>query len=133
MNPHRLAISPVIASIILIAVTIAIGVAIAGFTFGIFGTYSSTPNIKLESASLHTNGTLALTFNNVGPASMSVKSITAGVLTATLTGTTSIPPNSAGIIHANVTPLTSILAGRSYSFQLTMGDGSPFTVVTTAV
>jgi flagellin-like protein len=36
-------ISPIFASILLIAVTIAIGVAIAGFVFGIFATYSAAP------------------------------------------------------------------------------------------
>ncbi|MEM0321963.1 MAG: archaellin/type IV pilin N-terminal domain-containing protein, partial [Thermoprotei archaeon] len=38
----RRAISPVIATIILIAITIVIAIAVAGWVFGLFGSYSKT-------------------------------------------------------------------------------------------
>ncbi len=66
-NLKKKGISPVIASIILIAVTIAIGVAIAGFVFGIFGTYSAAPNVSVTSSYLRaTNGNLTIGLRNTG-------------------------------------------------------------------
>ncbi|MCP8321756.1 MAG: hypothetical protein H3Z52_12595, partial [archaeon] len=39
-------ISPVIASIILIAITIAVAIAVAGWVFGLFGTYGSAGGVS---------------------------------------------------------------------------------------
>ncbi len=42
---HRKAITPVLATIILIAITLIAGVAIAGFVFGLFGTSANSPAV----------------------------------------------------------------------------------------
>ena len=43
----RPGITPVLATIILIAITLIAGVAIAGFVFGLFGTLSNSPNVTV--------------------------------------------------------------------------------------
>ena len=123
------AISPVIASIILIAVTIAIGVAIAGFTFGLFGAYSQTPTLRVESSQLFTNGTLAIEARNVGPGKIGVSSIKGGSLTVADVAPIEILANSVETITADVTPVSEIHPGTAYTFVLQTGDGNTYTIV----
>ena len=42
----RKAISPVLATVILIAITLIAAIAIAGFVFGLFGTFTSTAQVQ---------------------------------------------------------------------------------------
>ena len=42
----RKAISPVLATVILIAITLIAAIAIAGFVFGLFGTFTSTARVQ---------------------------------------------------------------------------------------
>jgi flagellin-like protein len=46
----RKAISPVIATVILVAVAVVIAAAMAGFAGSLFGTYSQNAQIKISSA-----------------------------------------------------------------------------------
>ena len=70
-------ISPVIASIILIAVTITIAIAISGWIFSLFGTYTSSAAFKVVANSLdHTSNILSLTFSNMGGAADCVIQVT---------------------------------------------------------
>jgi len=43
---RRRAISPVLATVILIAITLIAAIAIAGFVFGLFGTFTSTARVQ---------------------------------------------------------------------------------------
>jgi len=43
---NRKAISPVLATVILIAITLIAAIAIAGFVFGLFGTFTSTAQVQ---------------------------------------------------------------------------------------
>jgi len=102
----RKAISPVLATVILIAITLIAAIAIAGFVFGLFGTFTSTARISASTvACTHTGGGPGATvtdaycqliLNNSGnsPATASACSFTgtngagAGILSATPTGAT---------------------------------------------
>jgi len=46
IRKHRKAISPVLATVILIAITLIAAVAIAGFVFGLFGSFTSSAQIS---------------------------------------------------------------------------------------
>lgn len=48
----RKGLSPVIAEVILIAVTVAIAVAAGGYFFGLFGTQTSKPSVSIRNAQL---------------------------------------------------------------------------------
>ena len=53
---NRKAISPVLATVILIAITLIAAIAIAGFVFGLFGSFTSTANIAVTAASCYIGG-----------------------------------------------------------------------------
>ncbi len=90
---QRKAISPIIATVLIIAVTLIAAVAIGGFVFGLFGSSSSTAQVTATSASI-TAGTVTsaaaasvvyvctspatsqqLIFSNLGTVSTSVLSL----------------------------------------------------------
>ncbi|MGP8125026.1 MAG: archaellin/type IV pilin N-terminal domain-containing protein [Nitrososphaerales archaeon] len=51
------AISPILATVILIAITLVAAVAISGFVFGLFGTFTSSANLQGSTVScFHTGG-----------------------------------------------------------------------------
>jgi flagellin-like protein len=50
-NRKRKGISPVIATVMLVAVAVVIAAALAGFSGSLFGSYSSGPQVKIQSMS----------------------------------------------------------------------------------
>ena len=49
---RRNAISPVLATVILIAITLIAAIAIAGFVFGLFGSFTSTARVQIATATI---------------------------------------------------------------------------------
>ncbi|MDG6903021.1 MAG: type IV pilin N-terminal domain-containing protein [Nitrososphaerota archaeon] len=92
LQKKRKAISPVLATVILIAITLIAAVAIAGFVFGLFGTFSSSANVQaaVTSAS-HTGATgVVLSLTNIGTSNTQISgagSITFGGANQALTCT----------------------------------------------
>jgi len=139
---RRKAISPVLATVILIAITLIAAIAIAGFVFGLFGTFTSGPHLQLSTQScthgvagnLATSGYCTLQIANTGGAS---GAITGCILygTAGTIGTAAPPPEAgttvtiaAGTAAPGITvdcaggPIT---AGAAVSGSLTVASGSP--------
>src|SRR3990172_1116112 len=94
----RKGISPVLATIILLAVTVAVGVGVASYVFGLFGTYSESAAVKiqgtptLQSTIRYFNVTLA----NSGSQTDSVTSISTTVVgtqytNSSIAGTLTVP------------------------------------------
>jgi len=93
---RRKAISPVLATVILIAITLIAAIAIAGFVFGLFGSFTSSARVQVVSANLAhqiflnppCTGAPACTvyFQNIGTSNANVNS-----LTLTYGGTTCVP------------------------------------------
>ncbi|MBI3858691.1 MAG: type IV pilin N-terminal domain-containing protein [Thaumarchaeota archaeon] len=78
---RKRAISPVLATVILIAITLVAAVAIATFVFGLFGTSISGPTLSIISSSVACNGgtgsgTCAMTVHNAGASAGTI--LTAG-------------------------------------------------------
>jgi flagellin-like protein len=148
----RKAISPIIATVLIIAVTLIAAVAIGGFVFGIFGSSSNSAQVQVTGIALVANtessaGTDAvscvtyaagnsLTLTNTGTAATTVTgvSITFGgaVYTYTVTGCTVTPAGKAGVNGAG-NPLNLVLtgdsittatSGASYTGTVTMGNGA---------
>jgi len=75
----RKAISPVLATVILIAITLIAAIAIAGFVFGLFGSFTSTAQVSVTSSSMP-SGTWAttgtVTAANTGTANTAINAIT---------------------------------------------------------
>ncbi len=67
---NRKAISPVLATVILIAITLIAAIAIAGFVFGLFGTFTATAQVSATAVSCAQTTkvcTLVLTNNGNSP------------------------------------------------------------------
>ena len=99
---NRKAISPVLATVILIAITLIAAVAIAGFVFGLFGTFTNTAQVQASvtscvASTVATQEDCTLVLTNSGNAATSTT--TACSLTykgATYSGFVSAAGNSAG-------------------------------------
>src|ERR1700719_4065226 len=69
----RKAISPILATVILIAITLIAAIAIAGFAFGLFGTFTSSANPEVSVVNCDSGTNLCtLSLTNTGGASASI-------------------------------------------------------------
>jgi flagellin-like protein len=137
---NRKAISPVLATVILIAITLIAAIAIAGFVFGLFGTFTSSANLSFQVVGCnHAGGAggvgdcqFALT--NTGGSSASVTGCSiygvTGVLSTTAGGAAATIPVAAGVTSANAVTAycqasAAGTAGAVVSGSLTVASGSP--------
>jgi flagellin-like protein len=113
----RKAISPVLATVILIAITLIAAIAVAGFVFGLFGSFTSTARIADVQAQLPDGIITAagLAFQNTGTSNAMVNSITltyGGVTCSPTITPTSIPATGAAT-PVPITALNGCAAGTS--------------------
>ena len=140
-------LSPVIAAVILIAVTVAIAVAAGGYFFGLFGTQTSRAAVSLRSTTiaLSTDGAggcgngadihlVTLELQNAGGLADSIS-------TVSMAGATSGPSLSgtnATAVGANVGTMTTyycttapFTVGQTVSFSVRLGSGLTIPVAVT--
>src|SRR5579871_6837272 len=103
---QRRAISPIIATVLIIAVTLIAAVAIGGFVFGIFGTASQSAQIAVTGTSINAAG---------------FGTGTSGTITCVTTApaTPYITLANTGTASAQVTGVTITWAGDNNQFALT--------------
>jgi flagellin-like protein len=120
----RKAISPVLATVILIAITLVAGVAIAGFAFGLFGSLSSTANVTVTSVTCsHTNDLCTLSLSNTGSAPATITGCSIyGVSASAVLGTV-IGAGLAGISSFCQTNGGTYTAGTALNGQVTLSSG----------
>jgi len=145
---RRRAISPVLATVILIAITLIAAIAIAGFVFGLFGTFTSSANLQLSVVScthgiagnVAGSGYCELAVTNTGGSSGSITGcsiygnsgvsgayvgnppVTAATETVKA-GTTSAAPVNVECTGTAVGAIIS--AGAAVSGQLIVASGAP--------
>lgn len=114
-------ISPVIATVILVAVAVVIAAALAGFASSLFGSYSSTGSaVTIQQASVFDDGTGILSVHNSGNTSDEILSVAIDTYPAVVPAFTA--PND-GIIEPNATETTDLMANLDDgSGNLTTGD-----------
>ncbi|MBI2937011.1 MAG: hypothetical protein HYY22_02260 [Thaumarchaeota archaeon] len=146
MNQYRTkrkGISPVLATIILLAVTVAVGVGVASYVFGLFGTYSESAAIKVQGAPTlkvltPNGGNLTITLANAGAQSDSVSTITTTVNGQQISGslypvTPTTVNGGGGTLSFNATFAgATFAAGTSYQVKISFNSGSLLAVTTTA-
>ncbi len=94
-------ISPVLATVILIAITLIAAIGIAGFVFGLFGSFTSTARVSVSSVGLSAvDGSYTVTLTNSGSSSVNVVSMRVG-------GSPCTVPS----------PAVTVVAGQSTSFS----------------
>jgi len=128
---QRKAISPIIATVLIIAVTLIAAVAIGGFVFGIFGSASSSAQVQVTGQNLVAADLL------VGNAAAAPTCSIAGAaddLTLTNTGTaattvTGVTITWAGAVNSfSIVACTSAAAGNAGA----LSNGNPINILFTA-
>jgi flagellin-like protein len=140
---RRKAISPVLATVILIAITLIAAIAIAGFVFGLFGSFTSSANVSasVTSCQFSTHEICDLSLINSGSANTGASSCSMTYGGATYSGTVTLfsdPALStaaanikAGVTTYGICTSTGGAAGAGVtvtgSLSTTNGGSVPFT------
>ena len=133
-RPHnaKKGISPLIATIILIAITIVIAIAVAGWVFGLFGSYSRTQAVTIVASASNcsaSNGNCQIMVSNQGGSAVTVVSASINGASASLnTLNTVIPAGSSDVVTVTLNGYT---AGQTVQVQLGLSNGN--TLSTTLV
>ena len=138
-RPHnaKKGISPVIATIILIAITIVIAIAVAGWVFGLFGSYSRTQAVTIVASASNcsaSNGNCQIMVSNQGGSAITVVSASVDgqtVPTNSITSGTVIPAGTSNTVFIPFPSGTSYTAGQTVQVQLGLSNGN--TLSTTLV
>ena len=139
-------ISPVIATIILIAITIVIAIAVAAWVFGLFKSYTGGPAVTINAAQSSCKGgspgSCSLVVSNQGGNSVSIVGATVNGQTAIVaaascalasasTSASAIVTVSAGAVATAYVCGVTFTAGQTLTITLQLNTGS--TVTTTIV
>jgi len=133
----RKAISPVLATVILIAITLIAAIAIAGFVFGLFGSFTSSAQVSASvvSCTHYGNGTdgCILTLRNTGTSNVSVTGCSihiGGSATTGVAGTPKVPASGAATEGCNAAGAAQTVGSQAVgSISLSNGASVPFSGV----
>ena len=139
VNRKKLAISPVLATVILIAITLVAAVAIAGFVFGLFGTFTTSATIQASAVTCSDDGIDTFTCNinltNTGSANgvvltgATLKYADSGLGAVTLSEDTTNAPRTVLAGGTNTLTVTFVysgggaVSGSAFSGSLTTSNG----------
>lgn len=131
----RKALSPVVAAIILIAVTVAVSIAVAAWMGALTFTFMQTEELKIVSRSWDSTGTtvdyIDLTVRNTGTASLTMSG-------AEINNAAAPTHNATGPLAANaqtvvkITPSSAFTSGQKYEFAILTSAGNRYTYTATA-
>jgi len=131
LKQNSKALSPVVASIILIAVTVAVSVAVAMWMGGLAGTFMETETLQVDTqtftlATSTTNGTISVVVRNTGTSPVTISSakindVSVAIVSQTLEANEDVPLD-----------LTSedinIESGNNYKVTIITSKNNPFSV-----
>jgi len=140
---HRKAISPVLATVILIAITLIAAIAIAGFVFGLFGSFTSSAQVSAQVIICSNPGSGNVTdyctvkLTNTGTSNAAVTACAIRISGVSQTGTKSVLGNSYSVIASNSATFGCRFAAAEPtigsqaigSFSLSNGASVPFSGV----
>ena len=122
----RKALSPVVAAIILIAVTVAVSIAVAAWMGALTFTFMKTEELKIinmdfQGTSGVANNTIVLSVKNTGTGPVTVDRIKVNGATKTFTGTTSYDPGVSDTITIQDIDWSS---GNKYKVDIVSSTGT---------
>jgi flagellin-like protein len=133
---NRKAISPVLATVILIAITLIAAIAIAGFVFGLFGSFTSSAQVSAQVTScthVLLNNVCNVTLTNSGTSNVAATSCSIQTSGTAVTGAVTAAPlnipasaNAAAVCTAAGAAKT-VGSQAVGSFALSNGASVPFT------
>ncbi|MBI3858678.1 MAG: hypothetical protein HY296_00345 [Thaumarchaeota archaeon] len=130
----RVAITPILATIILIAVTLVAGIAIAAFVFNLFGIFGNPPQIsynsaitlKISSGTLATPGAIAATCAASSTPGQSLEFTNIGTGTGTIRSVTISSNAGGGPVPVTGVECTLIAGATKYITFTAVGPGTAF-------
>jgi flagellin-like protein len=131
----RKALSPVVASIILIAVTVAVSIAVAAWMGALTFQFTATEQVNITNMAFQTGtpGSILVVANNTGTSSVTINEIWVNNAKQAIISPT-IPAN--GVILANqgiaFNVTMNINSGYSYQVKLVSSKGNAFLYTGTA-
>jgi len=125
------ALSPVVAAIILIAVTVAVSIAVAAWMGALTFTFMKTEELKITSVTFPAANQTTISFTNTGASTLTVSSVT--VDDVDKTDLTSLPEDLAKGKSGSITINGWIWTpGAKYTFAVLTAGGNKFVYTTTA-
>ena len=137
MNPRK-AISPILATVIIIAVTLVIAIGVIGWIMGIWGTFGSTESLQIYPDSyIKVNSTgsyLELHVKNAGTATAVINKIEIVGKATNTSGfsTSSVGPGVEAWIELKIGSSNSYTAGTSYQVKVYTAAGNVYSAVVQA-
>ena len=118
------ALSPVVASIILIAVTVAVSIAVAAWMGGLSSSFMQTEQASITNVAFSGTRTVTLTVSNSGSTNITISSATVNGVAATFTGATVVA--NTGNNQVVLTMASDWAAGSTYQIKLVSAKGTAF-------
>jgi len=125
MLKSKKALSPVVASIILIAVTVAVSIAVAAWMGALSVGFMATEQISITKCDFDPDeDTITLTLRNSGTTDVVISSATVNGESAGITGdTVTVPKNAEKTVELTI---ANVVEGNSYQIRLMSNKGNTF-------
>ena len=127
------ALSPVVAAIILIAVTVAVSIAVAAWMGALTFTFMKTEELKITSVTFPAANQTVISVTNTGANTLTVSSVTVDDVAATPTYSSTI---TGGVIDKGISGTITIsfawTSGYKYTFAVLTTSGNKYTYTTNA-
>jgi flagellin-like protein len=125
------ALSPVVASIILIAVTVAVSIAVAAWMGALTIGFMATEEVKITNVQFATDlSSATVTVKNTGSTAVTITEAYLGSVSYTITEVTIDPGLADNSIV--ISPTGGYTGGVSYQFKVVSSKGNPFVYTATA-
>ncbi len=128
---NKKALSPVVAAIILIAVTVAVSIAVAAWMGALTFTFMSTEQVEVQGCTFNAgNANVTLTVQNTGTADLTINKYKVGV-----SGTVTSLPTPVEVLQGQTGSVTIPLAwttGTTYDLYVVTSTGKQFPYRATA-
>jgi len=119
------ALSPVVASIILIAVTVAVSIAVAAWMGALTVGFMGTEQVEMRTITFNSNSTVSVVLRNTGTSAVTIQE--------TWINSAQVTPNSPTLpaaINANAEATYNLplvwTAGNNYQIKVVTAKGNPF-------
>ena len=123
------ALSPVVAAIILIAVTVAVSIAVAAWMGSLTFTFMETEEVKITSVDFAADGTITVNVPNTGTTDVVIIAGTSNGVASVAAIDETIDAGSPGAVDITGATFTE---GTAYSIQLLSSKGNKFAYTGTA-
>jgi len=125
---NKKALSPVVAAIILIAVTVAVSIAVAAWMGALTFTFMGTEELKITNVEFLSGNHVNITLQNTGTSPITVNEIYISGSTNLLSSSITLPANSQQEVQVNY----SWQSGYSYQIKVVTSKGNQFYYTATA-